>query len=457
MNRQAILAAIAAVVVVAPVHAQTVNPTSILSDSCVGIRLPAAQAPLPVDRIAQQVLAAFGVSASDIIADMVTQKITVTPESYRDALLARINDQADKNYISYLGAMADLQMQLRTTGGPAVVTNADAVKGQENWLFDAKSPAKLVCNKGQGLMTAEQKLAEEVNGRNAPKFGLTKDIASLGLAGGERLAAKSATIGFTNTVVRQDDGTNKRTQAVTIDATLGVRLTKDGFQAPLFAFASYTLNRSRARPAAALLAGQFSDDGDINVLETGLTLQNYALSGSGPTLSVAGSYIVDFVSDAQRLRLRSTLTPGFKGIDLQVCGLGYLKALPWLGNARARCFVNGEGDFGHVLKAPRQIVNATTPLDILRGDFLSLGFSAGIETAPPLWQQEGFVASVGYRYLWTVSGTAPDIDRLEASLKYRWWLNGGAALDFGGSWKHGDEPKSYQVEDLVELTFGILF
>jgi hypothetical protein len=433
-----------------------IDAGALLKEACQA--MPAGDAtPLPRERLAERLLASFNVGGSDVISELakLNTAAAITPSSY-SAMLIQMAGVQDNSPIQ--GAAMDLQVYLKNPPSkkPAarLADPSDPVLNRDNWLFSSDWNGKILCGSSRAPTTAVTTLAE-LAGKPLPRLGVVREVGSLTATGEDRQSAKSATIGFTNTVVRKADGSTKRTQLATVDATVGVRFTADKAQ-PMFLYANYTLNRSRVRPADTLKPGAFVDDADINVLETGVTAPDID-TGFG-SLAINGGYVVDFVSDAERIRAQAVLTFGFKDKTfLGFCGLGHLHELSWLGDARVMCLVTLDADYGNVTRAPRAIVDTDPAPFVARGQFLSLGGSAGFQTAPPLNAKEGFVASVNYRYLKTVAGSALNIDRLDMALKYRWWLDSGRALDIGGAWKHGIEAKSYKVEDTLELSFGVLF
>ena len=70
--------------------------------------------------------------------------------------------------------------------------------------------------------------------------------------------------------------------------------------------------------------------------------------------------------------------------------------------------------------------------------------------------RDGMVGSMVYRYQRMVAGQAPDIDRFDATLKYRWWAK-DLAFDLGFTYSDGTEPKSLADENKVSITFGVLY
>lgn len=91
-----------------------------------------------------------------------------------------------------------------------------------------------------------------------------------------------------------------------------------------------------------------------------------------------------------------------------------------------------------------------------RGEFLGAGGRVAYQIAAPMGDKAGVLGGISFRYLPTLFGTAPDIRRWDASLKYRFWTDSGLGLDFGLTWAKGHEPISYAKEDKIELGFGLI-
>lgn len=325
------------------------------------------------------------------------------------------------------------------------------------WIFEPGNAVHFQCGTPKPAQTVEKRLDQA---SAVPSLGLLKNIADLGLSGADRKKADSATFGLKRTKTEKDDGTFKKDVTLTFDGTLGLRLTSDQAPVPVFAFANYSLSRDRTKPAAVLAAGKHRDDGDTNGLALGFAAPKVWLvlardedgyPKAGVTLDAQTSYVANFVKGSRRAVGEVNATPNLGSGDLGLCGVGLEKAVTIFGvTFRSRCYAAGDIAYSHVLK-----VGSADFKD--HGNFLSAGIAVGIVLAPPIYAKDGVVASASYRYLPTISGRAPDIKRVDAALKYRWWLSGGAAFDLGGTYKHGEELKTYTREDSLLLTFGVIY
>jgi hypothetical protein len=70
--------------------------------------------------------------------------------------------------------------------------------------------------------------------------------------------------------------------------------------------------------------------------------------------------------------------------------------------------------------------------------------------------KNGLVGGLSYRYQRMISGDAPDIDRVDASIKHRWWA-GDLAFDVGLAYADGTEVKSFADENIYSVAIGFLF
>lgn len=56
-----------------------------------------------------------------------------------------------------------------------------------------------------------------------------------------------------------------------------------------------------------------------------------------------------------------------------------------------------------------------------------------------------------------ISGTAPDISRWDATVKYRIWLDSGLGVNLGLTYGKGRESRAYKDEDKLEAGLGLIF
>jgi len=455
MIRCLLLAGIAATALsAAPAHAaDDIDLSVVVRTACAGIKDAAAEKPVPLFRIAEAILYAAGYPPSQLLGDG-----ALTRDQYAARVIATVTDppasidpatrRAIGRYLLKLGQdMGPGSNVTAKARGLRVTSPFPADTGDRAWIFHTN--ASLVCMPGK-LPPAT--VVAELKADAPPRFGLVKKVEDLALTGDDRKKADSATIGLKRERTENDDGTDKLTTTLTFDGTFGLRLTPDTASTPIFAFANYTLSRNRTKPAAELKAGERRDDKDTNGLALGIKTDDLPLRGIPVMIGGQLSFVSDYVKDSRRGVGGILVTPGWrKPLDLGLCSFGALKTIA-IGSIafRTQCVVAGELDYSHVF-----MVGRADFAD--HGDFLSAGFVVGIDLAPPLLEKNGIVSSLRYRYLPTVTGKAPDVKRIEASLKYRWWLVDATAIDFGLTYKRGEEFKTYTDEDSLELSFGVIF
>jgi hypothetical protein len=438
--------------------AGTVDAGPVISLACSGAttetNLPKDQQQpraLETFRLAEAILAVAGYSPSLIFQP------GMTAETYHralvDAVLNKPSTMPSPTYetvikLSREVGQAVLPHSLTPPADLGIdVTSPPPAHPAWNWLLDPTQSVGLRCLPQDPPKGSVERIAAPTK---IPRIGLVASVDALGLEGDERKATGSALLGVKQTRTRQDDGSRKTVTTLSFDGTLGIRLSPNDVTSPSFLFANYTLSRERARPAAALDPGARVDDGDTNGLNIGLAINQIPIARY-TMLSGQVGYVFDFVKDSRRGVSELTIVPGFKKTNLGLCSLGAYETRTFLGaKFRSRCHVSLDGGFSHVFRAGR----ATFKED---GNFLSLGGAVGFDLVPPRGADSGIVANAAYRYLPTIIGQAPDVSRVDASLKYRWWLPNGLAFDFGGTYKHGRELKTYTFEDAFELSFGIIY
>jgi hypothetical protein len=438
-----------------PALAQDVDLGAVVKVACAGIRDEKEERPLPLDRLAEAILFQVGAPPSRLIGDTPLSRdayaqLVINAILSPPVALDQATRRAIRNYLLVLsqdiGPDSTVTPKAR---GIKVVSPFPADVGARDWVFQPANAVKLACMPAKA---APQTVAAILDESSAPpRLGLIRKIEDLGLTGNDRKKAESAAIGVKRERTREDNGSSKTSTTLTFDGTLGFRVTGDDAVTHAFAFADYSLSRNRTKPAAALGVGERADDKDTNGLALGVTSDDIALGSLPLSLSGSSSYILNFAKDSERGVGRILLTPGWMPTDLGICGLGGLRTVD-LGAAefRTQCVLQGELAYSHVFKVGRADFKK-------HGDFLSAGVVVGIDLAPPLLEKSGVVGSFRYRWLPTISGVAPDVERIEAALKYRWWIGAATAFDFGLTYKRGEEFKTYTDEDSLELSFGVIF
>jgi hypothetical protein len=436
-----------------------IDVSAVVRTACAGVADPTTEQNLPMERLAEAILIHSDFPPSRLLGNQ-----DLTAASFKALLINTVKQPAGqlplgaartvRAYVERLGEDLgpDSNVSAKARGLKLTSQPPSTSHERRRWLFDDEG-VKIACMPAKvGPMTVADSL--DVDSTDLPPgLGVTKKIEDLALTGDARKIAESATIGAKRIRTLADDGTRKTSTTLTFDGTLGVRLTGPEASSPGFMFANYTLSRERAKPPAELAAGERRDDKDTNGLSLGLQLTDIELL---PVLAAAvqTSYVMDFVKGSRRGVGSVLLTPAWgkpKNADLGICRFGALKPISLNGfNFRTQCYAAAQLEFSHVFRVGRADFKK-------HGDFFAAGLVLGIDVAPPVFEKSGVVASLRYRYLPTISGTAPDVSRWDAALKYRWWLGGGGAFDMGVTYKGGEEFKTYSDEDSLELTLGFIF
>lgn len=436
--------------------AESVDLGPVVSLACAGLTDEKVEKPLPLHRLAEALLIQAGYPPSRILPQE-----ALAPEAYRDRLLAAI--RGDDPVVIDPAARRKLNqhiLKLEQEIGPKShvsekargmkVTVGKPSEPSLNWLFSASNPVELACMPAKLPSGTAMDYVETQRKTEVPRFGIIKKVEDLGLAGNDRKKAEAASVGLKRVRTEEDDGSRKTTTSLTFDGTVGLRLTGQYSKTrSAFAYANYTIARERVKPAPPLDPGKERDDNDTHGLALGGLVDDIPI---GPIAIVpSASYVFDFVKHSRRGVLSARIDFGWNMVDLGFCSLGGLRPISIGGiDLRTQCYLGAQVDYSHVFKVGEADFKK-------RGDFLSAGPVIGIDLAPPIFEGSGVVGSLRYRYLPTISGTAPDVSRWDASLKYRWWLPAGGALDIGFTYKRGEELKTYTNEDSLELSFGVIF
>lgn len=347
------------------------------------------------------------------------------------------------------------ELELRVAkGSPLTAKEAGfSVQGSgpgRGWLFKPGATYQLKCAPGKPPKTIVQVIDEETA---PPVIAITGKVEDLGVIGKDRKSIDAAKIGFKREKTWQDDGSRKTDTTETFDGTIGLRLSPNSVVGPVYAFGSYAKSEARAKPAKPLDPGKSVDDDDTNAFEYGLSVGLFPLKDSGDwSLWADGqiSEVNDYVKDSRRLRLRMAFTPGVLASLGGLCRLGEFNDGIGESEYRGRCTLRVEIEGSHV-------IDVGTADFKRHGEFLAIGARLGYDLAAPMGDDAAVIGSVAYRYLPVISGRAPDIHRLDASIKYRLWLDRGLGLDFGLTYANGRESKTYKDEDKLEVGLGVVF
>ncbi len=311
-----------------------------------------------------------------------------------------------------------------------------------DWLFGPTATYTLTC--------AAAKAAPPAQFADLPFVVARKSAAELAKVGDERKAAGSAQIAFDSLRTTNLAGDVKKTRKLVINAALGVSLAGNEDRYGLI-YGEYS--RSRVRIRTAPNPTDPSKNGsadDVDALELGL-LGSTRL-GDAVRLNSRAGVIFDRVTGARYLAGTLSWFPITGGLpDLGLCNLGSFRSLG--AGIEAMCLASVEADLRHVLRRGDAVITEKDAIAAI-GPAVGISFrrSLGLNGKP----QDGLVGSVNYRYLPVVTGRAPDLDRLEASLAYRWWSD-EVGFDLGLTYTDGIERKSLADEHRFGFTFGIIF
>lgn len=279
------------------------------------------------------------------------------------------------------------------------------------------------------------------------------------------LGVREATSSFQASYARDRStdlsGDRTVTKTFVMRGAAGFRLAGNEVDSHIFAYGDYALNQVRksTSPTPTPAAG----DGrakDIDALELGV-FGSTRFYDDSIRLSGRAGVIFDFKSDARRIvsGLRASFvgdnTFGPRAFPLCNFGLysGSVLGLPIEG----RCFAAIRIDASEILERGTASFGPESSIVAAGGEF---GFEfrpkAKMQVDGSLKTPDGIVGSLTYRFQPMIAGTVNDIDRLDASVRYRWWAD-QVAFDFGLTYADGTEVKSFADENRLLFSFGILF
>lgn len=361
-----------------------------------------------------------------------------------DLLLERASDRRLR-----LAATKSVLLQELVNDGSAMakaleVSPLPVASGTTNidWLFVAGSNVRLKC--------ADEKPPKRTEFASLPPLVVRKVAGDLSKIGDERKAAGSAQITFDDLRTTNLAGEEKNTQKLIVNAAVGLTLAGNEDR-HILAYGEYTRSRVRIEtsPTPTDAAKNGSAD-DIDALELGFLGTTRVADAF--RVSGRGGIIIDSITDARYLAGTFSFVPITGGKpNLGLCNLNSFRNIG--GGIEGMCTASLEGDWRYVIRSGTATITDKDQIVAL-GPSLGFAFRRSLDVSGK--PRDGLVGSVTYRYLPVIAGTAPDIDRLDASLVYRWWVD-DLGLDLGLTYADGIERKSLSDENRFGFTLGIIF
>ena len=435
--------------------------TAAIDTACAGIE---RQTEIPQRQLAEAVLVSAGLLPSQLLRAVAGSPGSPTgPDALSDGALVLVRnpdrlDPAVAGRVRVLDAI--LSDHLTQRGGLMTAKLVVVGAAVEQSVFT--SGVRLICPGKTPLAEIAGALHKPDERSTGNKLGGSR-LAVRQKVEDFALAAKDSSGSFQGSYNRQRttdlQGASTTTTTLSIRGAAGVRLAGDAETSFLFGYGDYRLNHVRKRTAP--VPTPTASDGrakDIDVLELGL-IGSVPIGGDNFLVRLTGraGAILDFNTDSRRLiagfRAQPILTQSIGPTTHAFCNFGSYSSnilgLPFEG----RCSVAARLDLAEVLKVGSASFTAADELVAVGGDL-------GWEFRPILLgdgkPRDGLVGGVTYRYQRIISGRAPDIDRFDASLKYRWWID-NLAVDFGLSYSDGTEPKSLVDENKIAITLGLTY
>ncbi|PSJ40461.1 hypothetical protein C7I55_08985 [Sphingomonas deserti] len=422
-----------------PAHAR-INTKPVVERACSGATAGAQEIPRAV--LAEFILADAGLRVTEV-----TQGETgaAAGELMRNEIMRAYHSYDQRSVAAPTPAQKHInffvqQLELEMSKDPrSTRIGAPFPDSKRPWLFTDDRNAVLRCEVGK-----ERKDSTE-SARLHPRLMLRNSVEDL--TASEFKKAGSAKFGYTRVRSRLENGTTKTDSTWTVDATLGLMLGSERSPLPKFVYASYKRQHARTRPEPVLPTGQDQSDADLDVLEGGLGA-GFFLPGFHQ-LTLAGALVTDLNRHSERLKARADLLLAFTSADLGVCALGRGSIHHVAGwRFATRCSITLTAQANHVLD------NGSAEFG-KNSEFLLAGGQGKWELFP--YDNDGPAARVAYRREFRLAGTAPSIKRLDIFAGYRIFASPTFAVDVGLNYARGEDEKSLEHEDRLELSFGVLF
>lgn len=366
----------------------------------------------------------------------------------RDLPVPQVAERERDRALLLLATTSYLQEQLAVPGSDLAkalaVSPAPPARGptgRVDWLFAGSGGYTLTCA-----------VADPVRPRTFPSISrvvVRGSVDELDAVGDDRLTAAAARVGYDRLRTTNLEAETTRTTTVTLDAA--VALAAGNVDRYGMIYADYSLSRVRKRTSPEETAEE--DDGradDVDALEIGVlgTIRPVRWLRTTGRIGVT----IDSITDSRYIHGGLTLAPITMGLpNLGLCNLNSFRRIG-LG-IEGKCTLAAEVDVRYVLQ------NGSAELDE-SDTLLGIGGVVGAEFRRALdlsgSPRDGLVASLSYRYLPLVDGRGPDIDRVDASLGYRWWA-GDLGFELGLTYADGTERKSLADENRFGITFGLIY
>jgi hypothetical protein len=439
MRWAAFLAAVA-LPVAASAQAQSADTSRIAASLC-------ASAAPPFPAITRQEIAEAVVYQAGVLP----AQVTGTSESNLVAALHTLDLRAASPAVGTLSTR-DLQLAFTTSvfeqklaaGTEAGLEVVGTLPKGANWLFapvDGSVSWALRCK----TSTAAQSIVASYGLKEKQPFAIRQKPEELAAGGETRTKAGAFALGLSRSWKEDATGAETATTTLTVDGTVGLRLTPAVSAQTVYAFAQYNLKRVRTDPPAPLAPGERRDAKDTNVLAAGVLLDIFSEVDGTAFWAVI---VRDFADRSTRIRFNATVDPGFSA-DLGLCRLGSQKIFGGSGLG-ARCLVRADVEGG--LWTDRGLTAAKA-----YDDYVAAGGFAAYELYLANGPKAELLATASYRYLPMLVGDLDDIARLELSLKQRFWTETGLGFDVGANYVDGTNSLSLTDERTLSVGFGVIF
>lgn len=289
------------------------------------------------------------------------------------------------------------------------------------------------------------------------KLRLRGTVDALSLKGRKFETAPSAELSYKRARTILADNSEKFTNTFAIKGALGYSLA-DSWETSVLAYSSYELSKVRVTPPPVLTPPATQADGDTEIVKLGFIGSNLydlnpdpLLLSPNMTLQLDGSYIFDLTKESERMRASVSLSPNFALPYRSFCGLdGFVDT--FIPGLQGSCSVAALYSLNHFTDKGKVVLTA-------KDDFVHAGFRVKGDWALAAHRSAGAIFGVGYEKQWIIHGTVPDIDRFNAYVKYRFWLNPqrNSAIDVGFDFVDGINPDSFEDQNEVKFSAGILF
>jgi hypothetical protein len=394
-----------------------------------------------------------------LIAAAFAQQGRFIDENAASSAMLQADDTIARNALAALRGMSRYIVANATERRPPVIFSMEGNSQGEApliiWLESGGTRGNFVCAPAPASPSTRWRPIGD-SASATPALRLRGTIEGLSASASELSTTDAARFSVTRTIERQDDGTDRRTTALTLDAVLGLRLLSADDPQQVILFVGVDRDRIRVSPTPT--AGQ-SDE--VNTRSVGVRMHaetDPSITG-GLSQRFAGdlTYIHDRTADSEILRVRTSWRPGLVNVEDRrgPCTFGAFTPQSTL---QSRCWIEAQAAAADIIEQGTGAFSFTGAYAAAGGLF---GFELQLDDADlrgRLGKVEGgpFLRATQL-YQIVVGRNLPDIHRIDAALGYRAFVAEGLGLELAATLAYGINADTFASERRMTVTAGVIF